>query len=135
MLIARLTTAAAAATLLGLTAAPLTASAQTTAPASAPAAAASAAKVVASGDLIQTVKNAGQFTILLKGLDSTNLTGVLQKNPNLTLFAPTDAAFASLAPGELDKLMADKTALQKLLTHHIINAKVDAAKIKGARGG
>jgi uncharacterized surface protein with fasciclin (FAS1) repeats len=30
--------------------------------------------------------------------------------------------------------MANKDALQKLLTHHIINARVDSSKIKGAKG-
>ena len=90
--------------------------------------------MVASGDLIATLKASGQFTTLLKGLDATNLSGVLASNPNLTLFAPTDAAFAALPAGELDKLVADKPALQKLLTHHVINAKVESAKIKGAKG-
>jgi uncharacterized surface protein with fasciclin (FAS1) repeats len=91
-------------------------------------------KVMAHGDLVETAKASGQFTIFLKAADATNLTAVLKNNQNLTVFAPTDAAFAALPPGQLDKLMADKPALQKLLTHHIINARVDSAKIKGAKG-
>jgi uncharacterized surface protein with fasciclin (FAS1) repeats len=128
MTIQRLLTAAAAIALVGL-AAP--AFAQTPEPTPAPA---GGAKVVASGDLIQTVKASGQFTTFLKAADATNLTAVLAKSPNLTLFAPTDAAFAALPPGKLDALMADKAGLQKLLTHHIINARVDSSKIKGAKG-
>ncbi|MCH1932888.1 fasciclin domain-containing protein, partial [Shewanella sp. A25] len=50
------------------------------------------------------------------------------------VFAPTDAAFQSMGEADLAKLMNDKAALQKLLTHHIINAPVDSSKIKGARG-
>jgi uncharacterized surface protein with fasciclin (FAS1) repeats len=90
--------------------------------------------VVAHGDLVETLRASGQFTTFLKAADATNLTGVLKNNQNLTLFAPTDAAFAALPAGQLDQLMADKTALQKRLAHHIINARVDSSKIKGAKG-
>ena len=110
----------------------------TSAPAAAPAhpaaPAATAAKVVANGDIIQTLKLSGQFNTFTKAADATNLTGLLAKQPNLTVFAPTDAAFAALPAGQLDKLMADKAGLQKLLTYHIVNAPVDSAKIKGAKG-
>jgi uncharacterized surface protein with fasciclin (FAS1) repeats len=122
------------------------AAAQTPAPSAKPAAAppaasgaprnyaSSPAPVAAKGDIIQTAQAAGQFTTFLKVLDATNLTMVLKQNSNLTVFAPTDAAFAALPPGELDRLMADKPSLQKLLTHHVINARVDSSKLKGARG-
>jgi uncharacterized surface protein with fasciclin (FAS1) repeats len=120
------------------------AAAQTPAPSANPAAAppaatgapstASAAPVAAKGDIIQTAQASGQFSTFLKVLDATNLTMVLKQNSNLTVFAPTDAAFAALPPGELDRLMADKPSLQKLLTHHVINARVDSSKLKGARG-
>ena len=102
-------------------------------PAPAPAAA-PAAKLVASGDITTTLRLSGQFTTFVKALDATNLSGLLQKQPNITVFAPTDAAFAALPPGDLDKLMADKAGLQKLLIHHLINAPVPGSKIKGTRG-
>ncbi|HEY8617461.1 fasciclin domain-containing protein [Phenylobacterium sp.] len=92
------------------------------------------ARVAPAGDLVETAKASGQFTTFLKAVDATNLTAVLKSNRNLTVFAPTDAAFAALPPGQLDKLMGDKAALQKLITHHIINAPVDSAKIAGAKG-
>jgi uncharacterized surface protein with fasciclin (FAS1) repeats len=92
------------------------------------------AKIAPRGDIIETARASGQFATFLKAADATNLTAVLKKNQNLTVFAPTDAAFAALPPGQLDRLMADKPALQKLLTHHIINARVESSKIKGAKG-
>lgn len=100
---------------------------------SAPAPAATAAP---TGDIVATAQAAGQFNTFLKAAEATNLTGLLKTQPNLTVFAPTDAAFAALPAGELDRLMqpANKAQLQKLLTYHIINAPVDAAKIKGAKG-
>lgn len=113
-----------------------------TAPAAAPSAAApaqaaaapSAPKVTPKGDLIETARASGQFNTFLKAVQATNLTSVLKTNKNLTVFAPTDAAFAALPPGELDRLMADKPRLQKLLTYHVINARVDSTKIRGAKG-
>jgi len=150
----RLFATAAAATMIGgaafaQTAAPQAAAPQAAAPMSAapapaaPSAAApatpaapSAPRVTAAGDLIATAKASGQFTTLIKALDATNLTGVLQKTPNLTVFAPTDAAFAALPAGQLDELMkpAGAATLQKILTYHVINLRVDASKIKGAKG-
>jgi uncharacterized surface protein with fasciclin (FAS1) repeats len=95
----------------------------------------SVAQVSPTGDLVDTLKASGQFTTFIKAADATNLTGLLKSNKNLTVFAPTDAAFAALPPSELSRLQADKAAMQKLVLHHVINAPVDAAKIKGAKGG
>ncbi|MGH1558289.1 fasciclin domain-containing protein [Caulobacter segnis] len=91
---------------------------------------------MAKGDLIDTATASGQFTTFLKAVSAVNLTSVLKTNQNLTLFAPTDAAFAALPAGELDKLMLPENGpmLQKVLTYHLINAKVDSTKIKGAKG-
>lgn len=129
MLTQRLLTAAAAIALMtGV------AYAQDAAAPAAPTAAAS--PVVAKGDLIQTAQASGQFNTFLKAVGAVNLTSVLKTNQNLTLFAPTDAAFAALPAGELDKLMLPENGpmLQKVLTYHVINAKVDSTKIKGAKG-
>jgi uncharacterized surface protein with fasciclin (FAS1) repeats len=87
-----------------------------------------------NGDIMTTLRTSGQFNTFVKVLDATNLSSLLQKQPNITVFAPTDAAFAALPPGKLDQLMADKAGLQKLLVYHLINARVDSAKMKGARG-
>ena len=94
-----------------------------------------AAQVAPAGDLIDALKAAGQFTTFIKGADATNLTGLLKSNKNLTVFAPTDAAFQALPAAELQRLQSDKAAMQKFILHHVINAPVDSAEIKGARGG
>ena len=119
----------AAAAVAALGAAPLAASAQT--PAAAPA---TAGSIAVQGDLVDTLKLSGQFNTFVGGIDATNLTGLLKTNKNLTVFAPTDAAFAAMPPAELAKLKADKTAMQKFVLHHVVNAPVDSAKIKGAKG-
>lgn len=103
------------------------------APGAAPAApAASAVHIAPAGDIVQTLQAGGQFTVLIQALNATNLTPVLKNNKGLTIFAPTDAAFAAYMP--TDKLLADLPGLQKLLTHHLINAEVDTSKFKNAHG-
>jgi uncharacterized surface protein with fasciclin (FAS1) repeats len=119
-------------------ASPLAASAQDSPPQAAPSAAAIPASphVVPSGNLVSTLQGSGHFTILLKAVDAAGLSDVLKSAPNITLFAPTDEAFQALPAPELAQLMAPKNAplLQKVLTYHLINAKVDSSKIKGAKG-
>jgi uncharacterized surface protein with fasciclin (FAS1) repeats len=110
-----------------------------TAPAAAPVAppavvAPPAMSVVASGDTIETLKANGQFKTLLKAFDRTNLTALIKAQKTVTVFAPTDAAFAALPAGELDRLMKDPAALQRLLVYHLINTPIDSAKLAGAKG-
>ncbi|WP_304166042.1 fasciclin domain-containing protein [Phenylobacterium aquaticum] len=104
------------------------------APAAAPAPVA-APPVVAAGDVVDTLKASGQFTLFLKATDATNLTGFLKANKVETVFAPSDAAFAALPAGELARLMApaNRAELQKLLIYHMINASVPSSEFKGAQ--
>jgi len=107
------------------------------APPPAPAAAIPASPhVVPNGNLITTLQGSGHFTILLKAVAAAGLSDTLKSAPNITFFAPTDEAFQALPPAQLALLMAPKNAplLQKVLTYHLVNAKVDSSKIKGAKG-
>jgi uncharacterized surface protein with fasciclin (FAS1) repeats len=140
MLFSRLFTVAAMSVFATL---PLAARAQenstaATPPAATPPAAAIPASphVVPNGNLISTLQGSGHFTILLKAVDAAGLSDTLKSAPNITLFAPTDEAFEVLPPAQLAQLMAPKNAplLQKILTYHLVNAKVDSSKIKGAKG-
>jgi len=111
--------------------------------ASAPAAAGAAAPtpipeaaLTTSGDLLDTLKANSQFSILIKALDASGLSSVLERPGPLTLIAPTDAAFQALPPAELADLMKPENAakLQALLAYHLINAAVPPAKILGTKG-
>ncbi len=92
--------------------------------------------ITPAGDIADTLKASGQFTILVKALDASNLTSVLKTPGPLTILAPTDAAFQALPPGELDSLLKIDNAakLQALLTYHLINAGVPMSKIQGSKG-
>ena len=99
-------------------------------PATPPSGAAFASLTPAPGaDIVAVLTQSGQFSTLLKAADATALTPVL-KTPGLTVFAPTDAAFAALPPGVLDNLMKPDNLpqLQKLLAYHVINTKIPSIK-------
>jgi uncharacterized surface protein with fasciclin (FAS1) repeats len=117
-------------------AAPAPAQPDAMAPAAPSAAAAPAVALAPHGDIAETLKASGQFTILVKALDATGLTPVLKGAGPLTIMAPTDAAFQALPPAQLDSLMKPDNAaqLQGLLTYHVINASVPPAKITGSKG-
>lgn len=100
----------------------------------APAEAAVVRPVAVQGDLVETLKLSGQFTTFVKGIDATNLAGLLKSNKNLTVFAPTDAAFAAMPAEDLTKITTDKTAMQRFILHHVVNAPIPSSKIKGAKG-
>ena len=106
------------------------------APAAASAVSAPAMTIAAHGDIADTLKASGQFTILVKALDATGLTPVLKRATPMTLMAPTDAAFQALPPSELENLMKPDNAaqLQAMLVYHVINAAVPPAKIAGSKG-
>lgn len=89
----------------------------------------------AGANIIAELKSAGQFTTLLKLLDTDGLTAVIQTHPDLTLIAPTDAAFAALPAGQLDAMKKDPTQLRALLTYHLIAAKVTQEQVKGHAAG
>jgi uncharacterized surface protein with fasciclin (FAS1) repeats len=93
-------------------------------------------KIEPGPDLYTTIKNSGQFTILVKAIDATNLKATLMGMQNITLFAPTDAAFNALPPDQLAKLMSQDglPALQKIILYHCVGAQIDSTKIKGAKG-
>ena len=71
-------------------------------------------------DLIDAANADGHFTTFIKMLQLTGLIDTLKSNGPYTVFAPTDQAFASMEEGAVDKLMAKKAKLTKLLRRHIV---------------
>jgi len=75
-------------------------------------------------------------------MSAAGLVTTLQGTGPFTVFAPTDAAFAALPPGLLDKLLlpANKEALKKILLFHVVSgseipsSKVAAGDVKMASG-
>jgi uncharacterized surface protein with fasciclin (FAS1) repeats len=80
-------------------------------------------------DIVDTAVAAGSFTTLARALGAAGLVDTLKGPGPFTVFAPTDAAFAKLPAGTLDKLLADKEQLTKVLTYHVVSGSVQAADV------
>lgn len=82
-------------------------------------------------DIVATATEAGSFTTLLTAATEAGLVETLQGDGPFTVFAPTDAAFAALPAGTLDKLLADPEALKKVLLYHVVSGTVSADQVVG----
>ncbi len=111
--------------------------AQTPAPAetaSVPPAAPAWVPVAPAGDVIDTLKASGQFTIFLRSADAVGLTAFVKTLKDVTVLAPTDAAFRSMAPADIQALMAlaNRAELQRTVLYHFIPVRVVTADFAGA---
>jgi transforming growth factor-beta-induced protein len=77
-----------------------------------------------SADLIDTAEQAGSFKTLITAIRAAGLENTIRNAPELTVFAPTDEAFAALPPGTLDGLLANPDALRNVLLYHTVGGKV-----------
>ncbi|MBK9088850.1 MAG: fasciclin domain-containing protein [Holophagales bacterium] len=87
-------------------------------------------------DIVDTAVAAGSFNTLATALKAAGLVDTLKGKGPFTVFAPTDDAFKKLPAGTLEKLLADKAQLTKVLTYHVVSGKVmaaDVVKLKEAK--
>ncbi len=70
-----------------------------------------------------------QLSTLLSLVKQAGLADELAAPGNLTVFAPTNAAFAKVPKKTLDALGNDAAALKSVLLYHIVPAKVTAAEV------
>jgi uncharacterized surface protein with fasciclin (FAS1) repeats len=62
---------------------------------------------------------------------NVNLVETLNSNPGLTVFAPTDDAFAKIDPATIEKLKTDSDLLTKILTYHVVEGQASPAAVVG----
>jgi uncharacterized surface protein with fasciclin (FAS1) repeats len=87
----------------------------------------------ADKDIVATAKGAGTFETLLAAATAAGLVPALTGEGPLTVFAPTDEAFAKLPKGTVENLLKpeNKEQLAKILKFHVVTGRVygsDAAK-------
>lgn len=101
---------------------------------------AGAAFSVQAEDIVDTAVAAGNFKTLVSALQAADLVSTLKGKGPLTVFAPTDDAFAKIPKADLDALLKDKARLQAVLTYHVVSGKVmstdlKAGNVKTLQGG
>jgi uncharacterized surface protein with fasciclin (FAS1) repeats/LysM repeat protein len=86
--------------------------------------------VAQPADLVDTLVSLGNFTTLVSLLEAAELTGTLKTQGPLTLFAPTDAAFAALPEGTIDAFLATPSEdLRQILLYHMLPGKILSADL------
>ncbi|NJA59030.1 fasciclin domain-containing protein [Streptomyces sp. NEAU-H3] len=58
------------------------------------------------------------------GMAQAGLVDTLNNAKDITVFAPTNDAFAKIPKADLDKVLADKAQLTKILTYHVVGKKL-----------
>ena len=101
-----------------------------------------AEEVVADGDIVAVASGNPDFSTLVAALSAAGLVETLQGEGPFTVFAPTDAAFAALPEGLLEKLLLPENiaVLTAILTYHVVPGMVmstdvtagDVATVEGS---
>jgi uncharacterized surface protein with fasciclin (FAS1) repeats len=63
---------------------------------------------------------------------NVNLVETLNSNPGLTVFAPTNDAFAKIDAATLETLKTDSDLLTKTLTYHVVEGQASPTAVVGA---
>ena len=84
---------------------------------------------MAEKNIVQTAVAAKQFKTLVSLVKKAGLAGALSGPGSLTVFAPTDAAFAKVPKATLAALAKDKAKLKAVLLYHVAKGKVTSAKV------
>ena len=88
------------------------------------------------GDAAQALAGAGTFKRYLALAEAAGMVPALQANGPITVFAPTDAAFARMPRGTLRRFTrpGNRAELKALVANHIVAGAVSpAALAKGSR--
>jgi uncharacterized surface protein with fasciclin (FAS1) repeats len=68
---------------------------------------------------------------LVAAVGEAGLVDTLNSAEALTVFAPTDDAFAAIPKKDLNALLADKEALTTVLTHHVVGERLSPEDVAG----
>ena len=91
----------------------------------------STTEAAAPGTIVEVAQANPDFSTLVAAITAADLSDALSGDGPFTVFAPTNAAFAALPAGLLDKLLLpkNKAILAKILTYHVVEAEVMAADV------
>lgn len=82
-------------------------------------------------DIVEIAASAGSFNTLVAAVKAAGLVDTLKGQGPLTVFAPTDEAFAKLPAGTVENLLKpeNKDKLTAILTYHVVPGRVTAREV------
>jgi uncharacterized surface protein with fasciclin (FAS1) repeats len=94
-----------------------------------PAASAAPARDTATPTIAGIAASSPRFSTLLSLVKKAGLADELSTPGKLTVFAPTNAAFARVPKATLNALAKNPAQLKRVLLYHVVAGKVTAAKV------
>ncbi|MFE2295500.1 fasciclin domain-containing protein [Streptomyces sp. NPDC059452] len=79
---------------------------------------------MAKDPVATAASNNEELSTLVAAVQQAGLVDTLNNAENITVFAPTNDAFAKIPKADLDALLADKAELTKVLTYHVVGEKL-----------
>jgi transforming growth factor-beta-induced protein len=81
-------------------------------------------------NVVERLSDKPQFSTLVTAVKAAGLVDALSNAEAVTIFAPTNDAFAKIPAAQLNALLADKAALTRVLTYHVAPQKLTARNLK-----
>lgn len=84
-----------------------------------------------AANIVETAQQAGTFNTLIAAAQAAGLVEALTAPGPITVFAPTDEAFAALPAGTVEDLLKpeNKDKLVGILTYHVVGSKIASSAI------
>ncbi|MGW4290341.1 fasciclin domain-containing protein [Streptomyces sp. NPDC004673] len=79
---------------------------------------------MAKDPVATAASNNPALSTLVTAVKKAGLVDTLNNAQNITVFAPTNDAFNKIPKATLDKVLADKAQLTKILTYHVVGQKL-----------
>lgn len=79
---------------------------------------------MAEDPVATAASNNPALSTLVAAVKKAGLVDTLNNAENITVFAPTNDAFAKIPKADLDKVLADKQMLTDILTYHVVGQKL-----------
>lgn len=79
---------------------------------------------MAQDPVATAASNNPALSTLVTAVKKAGLVDTLNNAENITVFAPTNDAFAKIPKATLDKVLSDKAQLTKILTYHVVGQKL-----------
>ncbi|SDN09980.1 fasciclin domain-containing protein [Streptomyces wuyuanensis] len=79
---------------------------------------------MAKDPVATAASNNPALSTLVAAVKKAGLVDTLNNAENITVFAPTNDAFAKIPKADLDKVLADKQMLTEILTYHVVGERL-----------
>ncbi|MFD3875836.1 fasciclin domain-containing protein [Streptomyces sp. NPDC058623] len=84
---------------------------------------------MAKDPVATAASNNPALSTLVTAVKKAGLVDTLNNAKDITVFAPTNEAFGKIPKADLDKILADKAELTKILTYHVVGEKITPAQL------